>query len=1140
YTLAVSNRHSSYTLSFLPLLSDSTCSVADPSFAAKTLTGSIAAGAAGACFTLAMKSGDVFHANIESNPFEDLLVTVFDSTGARICFDDAGDCTLTGTGPYLVFVNTQQGEASSYALQFNDLTQPKGCLAASQLTYGTAPDVTSTDRCRTLTVSVAGQYQVVAVSPDQGVGLAGSLYHLDGTVACTNFGSTCDLAVGSYNFVIDPAPAFPAHIGIVFIAANEGRGCEATGDTDFASGPAIGAFSGLGEEICLTLPTAASKTDYLFDQPTANGSAPQLHVFDATGVQMCQNSGSVETVCALTGVAPFHVVLADQRANGGYRILTQRTDSTAGCRVWPRSGFGGSWGATATLTDSADVACLSIAAKQHSTGEMTDYSNVANVVDAGLSVNDPTGTTVCTGASSAVCSYKPTVTYTALLLLTSGVRDTFHLVRRDVSSTALCSKPASTVPGVPAATLLLNSDLAARCFRVTAKATDDLAIDVRASAPSPAGAIAEVTNNSGTVICRQFGVNCTVTGFTSYQVLVLADNYQGVGITAHLDTWRVGTKAGWAPQCQAHRVSGATGWAPVRVSLSEATPVYCLVVAVQPSQQFFLFSTLNLGTVGSPVIVGHSRADWTSELGLCNLGGISGVGCQTQPTDKAGDDVLLVYPGQQPLPFSALFQGVCTMTCSMTIPPALVTSVNPHTGPADSLNTIVVRGTHLNLGTAIELARNGSPADINITPVSLNSRDTSMTMRVDTQDVAPGLYDVAMDDVGYTVGVPSPGYLPDAYRVTAGPPLPPSGSFVPDGPVRVADTRTGLGVPKAPLAAHQIARLKVAGVAGVPRTGVAAVVVSITVRHPVRSGSLTVYRDGTSRPRVTDISFAAGQTISDQVVVSARHGRIDVYNGSAGRLDLTADLSGYYATAGQHSLLTLAGPSRILDTRGGARRQVRIKVDGVAGVPRSGVSAVAVNLTVHTPAKPGYLAAFADGRPRPLVSQITFGPRLTISDLVSVPVRNGRIDLYNGSAGPVHVTADLIGYFSAAGARFRVAGPVRVLDTRTSFGGAGGALLPRGAAEFSTSNLPDPPRIVTMAVLSVTVIGGRAGGSLTVFADDQALPRDPTIEFGARGTVTSQVIVPVTGGPIDFYNNSTDAVQVIADVQGYYYVNSSG
>ena len=1136
YTLAVSNDAKAYTLSFVPLLSDKTCSVANPSFASPALTGSIAAGAAGACFTLAMTAGDVLHANIASNPFQDLLVTVYDSTGTLICFDEAGDCPLTGTGPYWVFVNTQQGEASTYWLEFNDVTQPQGCLAAPQLTYGTAPDVSSTVRCRTLTVSTAGQYQVFAVSPENGRGgLAGTLYHPDGSVACTNSGPTCDLAVGTYNFVADPYPEYTAHVGVVFIAANESRGCTATGDTDFASGPATGTFSEIGEEICLTLPTAASKTDYLFDQPTADGSAPQLEVVDATGAQVCQNGGFVETICTLTGTAPFRVILSGQVANGGYGVLTQRTDSTAGCRVWPRSGFGGSWGATATLTASADVACLSIPAKEHSTGEMIDYSNIANVVDAAIYVNDPTGTNVCIGNSTAVCSYKPTVTYTALLILAHGQRDTFHLVRRDVSSTASCRKPASTVPGVPSATLLLNSDLDAQCFRVTAKATDDLAFDVRASAPGTAGAVLEVMNNSGTILCRQFGVNCTVTGATSYQAIVIADNYQGIGITAHVDTWIVGTKTGWAPQCEAHKVSASTGWAPVRVSLSQAAPVYCQVVAVQPNQRFWLYSTLNVGFGGGPIVTGYSKADWTSDIGLCGSAGSVGVGCQTQPTDKAGDDVLLIYPGQQALPFSGLFQGVCNMTCSVTVPPALVTSVKPNAGPADSINTIVVGGTHLNLGTQIELSQNGVAVDRLITPVSLNSRATSMTMQVGTSGVAPGLYDVAMDNVGYTTGVPSPGYLPGAYRVTAAPPKPPSGTFVPVGPVRVANTRTGLGVPKAPIAAHGVVRLKVLGVAGVPSTGVAAVVVSITARDPAQAGSLTVYPDRTTRPGVTDLSFAAGQTITDQVVAPVRNGRIDIYNGSGGRLDLAADLSGYYATTGPHSLLSLIGPSRILEARTGAQRLVSVPVEGVAGVPKSGVSAVEVNLTVRSPAKPGYLAAFPDGRPRPGVSQLSFGAGQTISGLASVPVLNGKIDLYNGSAGPVDVTADVVGYFSAAGGRFRVAGPVRVLDTRTGFGGAGDALLPRGAAELGIGNLPDLPITVTAAVLSVTVIGGRAGGSLTVFPDGQALPAVPTISFGARTTVTDQVIVPVTGPSIDFYNNSGGDVQVLADVQGYYY-----
>ena len=45
----------------------------------------------------------------------------------------------------------------------------------------------------------------------------------------------------------------------------------------------------------------------------------------------------------------------------------------------------------------------------------------------------------------------------------------------------------------------------------------------------------------------------------------------------------------------------------------------------------------------------------------------------------------------------------------------------------------------------------------------------ALTVRLNTHGVAPGTYDVVQDGVGYTVGVPSPGYLPGAYQVTAAP-----------------------------------------------------------------------------------------------------------------------------------------------------------------------------------------------------------------------------------------------------------------------------------------------------------------------------------------------------------------------------------
>ncbi len=610
YTLQVQNGGGSYTLAYRPLLSDASCTAANPSFASPVLTAPLAAGGVGACYTLAMTAGQILHVN-STAANQGVLVTVYDSTGAQICFDDQGDCPLGGTGPYFVQVDAVQANAVIFHLELENITQPQGCRRGSQLTYGSAPDTSSVDRCRTLTVSTAGQYQVYAVSPQDGIP-ASTLYTPDGTVACTNTYSstapTCQLAAGTYDLVADPYPAFRAQVGAVFIAADESRGCQATGGSDFASGPATGTFTGVGEEICLTLPASAGPAVYLFNQPTADATSPQVEVVDATGAQICQSSGFVFTNCALTGTAPFRIILSGQPAGGGYRVLAQSSESTAGCAVWPQSGFGGSFGATVKLAGATDAACLRIPAKQHSTGEMIDYSNLANAVDAAIYVNDPAGNNICIGASTAICSESPGVTYTALLISSTGASDTYHLVRRDVSSTAHCSAPASTVVGGPSTTFELTSALDTQCLQVTATATDKLSFDIRAAAPNPAGAILQVTDASGAIVCGQFEVICRATGSTSYQLLVTALGYQGIAITAHVDAWLVGTASGWTPQCRTHQLSGATGWAPIRVKMSEAAVGYCAVLSVQANQETTIYSPSFTGTgVDQPSMIAGVR-----------------------------------------------------------------------------------------------------------------------------------------------------------------------------------------------------------------------------------------------------------------------------------------------------------------------------------------------------------------------------------------------------------------------------------------------------------------------------------------------------------------------------------------------------
>ena len=768
YTLQVQNESDSYTLAYRPLLSDSSCTAANPSFASPVLTASLAAGGVGACYTLAMTAGQILHVNSTALN-QGLLVTVYDSTGAQICFDDQGDCPLAGTGPYFVQADAVNADAITYHLELNNISQPRGCRPGPQLTYGSAPDTSSVNRCRTLTVATAGQYQVYAVSPQDGLP-ASTLYTPDGTVACTNtYSSTappCQLAAGTYDLVADPYPAFRAQVGAVFIAADESRGCQATGDSDFASGPATGTFTGVGEEICLTLPGSAVPAVYLFNQPATGGSSPQLEVVDATGAQICQSNGFVFTNCALTGTAPFRIILSGAQAGAGYRVLAQASGSTAGCAVWPQSGFGGSFGATVKLTPVVDAACLSIPANRHSTGEMIDYSNLANTVDAAIYVNDPAGHNVCTGASTAICSYSPGVTYTALLISSTGQSDTYHLVRRDVSSTASCAAPASTAVGGPSTTVELTSALDTQCLRVTAAATDKLAFDIRAVAPNPAGAILQVTDASGAVVCGQFEVVCRATGSTSYQLLVTAQGYQGIAITAHVDAWLVGTASGWTPPCRAHQLSGTTGWAPIRVKMSEAAVGYCAVLTVQANQETTIYSPSSTGTgVDQPLMMLETAAGWSSDQVIC-AAGQPYIACDVLLNTPPGKYALLVFPYQMPLPKVFAFQGVCTFGCPGGPAPPVITSVSPATGPAGRVNKLVVGGTNLNLGVQVELASNANVV-AQATPVSLSAGGKALTVHLNTHGVAPGTYDVVQFGVGYTVGVPSPGYLPGAYQVTA-------------------------------------------------------------------------------------------------------------------------------------------------------------------------------------------------------------------------------------------------------------------------------------------------------------------------------------------------------------------------------------
>jgi hypothetical protein len=95
----------------------------------------------------------------------------------------------------------------------------------------------------------------------------------------------------------------------------------------------------------------------------------------------------------------------------------------------------------------------------------------------------------------------------------------------------------------------------------------------------------------------------------------------------------------------------------------------------------------------------------------------------------------------------------------------------------------------------------------------------------------------------------------------------------------------------------------------------------------------------------------------------------------------------------------------------GTRQTLRVPVLGRAGVPASGVGAVALNVTAADSTASGFLTVYPTGESVPWTSNVNFSPGQTIPNMVIAKVgADGSISIYN-SGGQTHVIVDIAGWF---------------------------------------------------------------------------------------------------------------------------------
>ena len=370
------------------------------------------------------------------------------------------------------------------------------------------------------------------------------------------------------------------------------------------------------------------------------------------------------------------------------------------------------------------------------------------------------------------------------------------------------------------------------------------------------------------------------------------------------------------------------------------------------------------------------------------------------------------------------------------------------------------------------------------------------------------------------------------------------GGFDPVTPFRLLDTRTAhVAVP-----ANSTVDVPVAGRGGVPWSGAGAVALTLTAVAPKGSGYLTVYPKGASRPIASNVNFLTNTNSANGAVVGlGTGGSVTVYNGSGAATDVVLDLGGY-ALGGSPTTpggFTAVPPTRVLDTRQGTGTPLAAGATRTLSmtpvVPTTGVSAVLLNVTAVGGTQTGYVTAYASTAGRPATSSLNWAKGQTVPNLVVVPVgTDGRINLYNGSGGTVHLLADVAGYYSSGSVTtaggFSAVPPARLLDTRQGTGAPRAQITSGATLNLKvTGGLSVPDSGVAAVVLNLTVPTPRLGGFLTAWAANDVRPTASNVTWAAGRTQANLVVVPVNPlGRISLYNGSGAAVDIVGDVLGYY------
>jgi LPXTG-site transpeptidase (sortase) family protein len=247
-----------------------------------------------------------------------------------------------------------------------------------------------------------------------------------------------------------------------------------------------------------------------------------------------------------------------------------------------------------------------------------------------------------------------------------------------------------------------------------------------------------------------------------------------------------------------------------------------------------------------------------------------------------------------------------------------------------------------------------------------------------------------------------------------------AGRFIALTPQRLLDTRGN-----ATAGEDGIVRLSMPADVPVNTEGLVLNVTAVNSRLRTNGyGYWTAFPAGQDQGTTSNLNISsANQTIANQVIVKPSALGVDFYSYAGG--DLIVDLMGYYSGSGaavsEDGLFVPVSPTRLLDTRSTPNPlgenvalhhdwTVEVGTASQAGIPSSGASAVALNVTMTRAQGEGYVTVYPAGRVRPGSSNLNADKAgVTAPNHVQLATGTRGVSFY--SYGGTDLIVDIFGWF---------------------------------------------------------------------------------------------------------------------------------